>query len=157
MRTSLSRSAAIAALAVGSGCYVPDPADLASLAPGEELRIVLSDQGVAHLRDLSTVTSEQLHGQLSILTADSVTITTRLRGPAYAGSSFGNLRQALTFAREDIRQVTVPRLDPTRTAVIAASAVIVAITVIARLLDFVGSNDRLDNPTDPNAPFHPGG
>lgn len=134
------------------GCYVPKPADLGSIAPGEEFRIVLSDEGRERLSELSTEAGGELSGQLLNLTGDSLTITTRLRGPAYA-PGFGNLRQAMSFARSDIDQVTVPQLDRVRTSVIVAGALVVAVTVVAALLDFVGSNDSTTDPTDPTAPF----
>jgi hypothetical protein len=135
------------------GCYVSRPAELVSIAPGEEVHIVLSDAGLEHLRAVSAETSAEVNGRLQTLTADSLTITTRLRGPAYAGPAFGNLRQAFTFGLSDIDQVTVPELNPGRTAFLAAGALVVAVTAIASLLNFIGGSPDPGEPPDDTAPF----
>ena len=135
------------------GCYVSSPADLASISPGEEVHIVLSDEGVAHLLDISGETSAEVNGRMQTLTADSLTISTRFRGPAYAGAAFGNLRQAFTFALSDVDQVTAPELNRGRTAIITAGVLVVAVTAIASFFNLVaGSSDPTD-PPDTTAPF----
>lgn len=136
------------------GCYVPEPATLESIRTGEEFRIVLSDEGQARLRDISPTTGRELVGQLQNLTADSLTISTRLRGPSYAGpAALSGLRQTFTFSRIDVSQVTVPRLDRARTTGVVVAAIVVGVAVLAKVLDFVGSNDGPDPSPDPTAPF----
>ena len=95
----------------------------------------------------------ELSGQLLRLTQDSLTITTRLGGPTNAGSAFGNLRQALTFARADIERITVPRLDRGRTAVIVGGAVVVVVVLGVGFLDVGGNTDIPGEAPDPTAPF----
>ncbi len=135
------------------GCYVPRPTELVSIAPGEEVHIVLSDEGLDHLRALSATASSEVNGRMQTLTADSLTITTRIRGPAYAGPAFGNLRQAFTFALSEIDQVTVPELNRGRTAFVVAGALLVGVTLIASLLDFIGGSPEPGDPPDDTAPF----
>lgn len=156
MRIVRSWHAVILVPLVLQGCYVPRPAELASIAPGEEVHIVLSDEGLRHLRDISAETSAEVNGRMQTLTADSLTISTRLRGPAYAGAGFGNLRQAFTFALSDVEQVTVPELNRGRTVIIAAGALVVAVTVIASIFDFVGGSPDPGAPPDTTAPFRIG-
>ena len=153
MRIFRSRHALMLVPLVLQGCYVPRPAELVSIAPGEEVNIVLSDTGLEHLRDISAGTSSEVNGRMQTLTADSLTIATRLRGPAYAGPAFGNLRQVFTFALSDIDQVTVPELNRGRTAFVMTGALVIAVTVIANLLDFIGGNPEFDDPPDDTAPF----
>ncbi|MDA0310919.1 MAG: hypothetical protein O2992_02240 [Gemmatimonadetes bacterium] len=140
------------------GCYVPEPATLESIRAGEEFRIVLSEEGQARMRELSPTTGREVVGQLQNLTEDSLTISTRLRGPSYAGATAlgGSLRQAFTFSRMDVTQITVPRLDRARTTGVVAAAIIVGVAVISGVFDFVGSNDGTDIPPDPTAPFRIG-
>ena len=153
MRIPLSCQALILLPLVVLGCYVPAPADPATIAPGEDLQIVLSDQGLEHLSEISAQVQRELSGQLLRLTADSLTLTTRLGGATNAGSAFGNLRQALTFARADVERVTVPRLDRGRTAVIAAGAAAVVVVLGAGFFDLVGNTDIPGEAPDPTAPF----
>ena len=121
------------------GCYMPAPADPATIAPGEDLQIVLSDQGRERLSEISAQVQGELSGQLLRLTEDSLTITTRLRGPINTGPAFGSLRQTLTFARADIQQITVPRLDRGRTSMIVTGAVVVIGVLGASFFDIVGN------------------
>ena len=143
----------LALILIGSvGCYLPRPATLESIAPGDEFRVILSDEGRAQLSEVTADTGGEVRGQLLSLTEDSLTMSSRLRGPARA-PTVGTLRQAFTFSRADIQQVTVPELDGLRTGAVAVGVAVVAVTVIAALLDFVGSNDGPTDPTDPTAPL----
>jgi hypothetical protein len=157
MRTFLlRRSLALLPVAL-IGCYLPEPSTLESIRAGEEFRIVLSEEGQARLREMSPASGRELVGRIQNLTEDSLTISTRLRSPSFAGpAALGSLRQTFTFSRTDVSQVTVPRLDRGRTIGVAAAAVIIGVAVIGGLLDFVGSNDGPDMPTDPTAPFRIG-
>ena len=132
-----------------AGCYLPNPAELPTIATGEEVRLTLSEDGVSHLREISAETLGEINGRLQGLTEDSVTITTRLRGPSYAGPTLGDLRQTLTFARRDVLEVTVPKLDRVRT-----SAVVGVIAVAARFL-IPGFFKLLGNSQGPDAPPEP--
>jgi hypothetical protein len=137
---------------VSVGCYVPEPASLASIEPGADFRIVLNEEGRERLNEVSADTRGEVRGQLLSLTEDSLTLTTRLRGPERT-PTFSTLRQPLTFSRANIEQVTVPRLDGLRTGAVALGVAVVGVTVIRALLDFVGSNDNPTDPPDPTAPF----
>ena len=117
------------------GCYLPDPADLPTITPGEQIRLLLSEDGIEHLQEISAETLGEVNGRFQSLTEDSVTITTRLSGPAYAGPTLGNLRQTLTFARTDILEITVPQLDRVRTTVVVGVVAIAASFLIPSFLN----------------------
>jgi len=131
------------------GCYLPDPADLPTIAPGEQIRLLLSEDGTEHLQEISAETLGEVNGRFQSLTADSVTITTRLSGPAYAGPTLGNLRQTLTFARTDILEVTVPKLDRVRTTVIVGVVAVAATFLIPSFFKLLGNSQGQDEPPDP--------
>jgi len=136
-------------------CYVPAPADLTTIAPGQDLRIVVSPGGRDRPSGTSAGVAEELRGRLLGLTADSLTIATRLRVPTYGGSATQTLRQAFTFGRADIQQVTVPRLDRRRTALVVGSVLVAAVIVFADLFDIRGDGGGggpPDPPPDPS-PF----
>ena len=132
-----------------AGCYVPEPASPAAIAPGERLRVVLSAQGRERVSELSAQQADEVMGRLVRLTEDSLTITTRLRGPMYASSPSG-LRQALTIGLRDIQQVTVPQLHRGRTALVVGAVLAAAIVLALDILDFGG-----DGSSPPNGPPPP--
>ena len=135
------------------GCYVPAPADLTSITPGDDLRIVLSDEGRRHLSNIAGGVRGELSGDLLLLTEDSLAISTRLAGPASAGLPFANLRQILTFARSDILQVTVPELDRTRTGMAAAGIAVAAAVLLGGFVKVVSGTGEAGEAPDPTAPF----
>lgn len=131
----LIRLSLLAGCCAFGSCYVPSPADPATIPPGERLRVVLSSEGRERLNGVSTQQADELRGELVTLTRDSLTIATRMPGPSYA-NSFSDLRQTLTFGRADIREVTVPRLHRGRTAIVAGAALAAAAFLVLELLDF---------------------
>ena len=131
------------------GCYLPDPADLPTMTPGEQIRLVLSEDGIQHLREISAGSLGEVNGQFQSLTEDSVTVTTRLRGPAYAGPTLGNLMQALTFARADILEITVPKLDRVRTTVIVGVVAVAASFLLPGFFKLLGNSEGTDDPPEP--------
>jgi len=131
------------------GCYLPDPADLPTMTPGEQIRLVLSEDGIQHLREISAGTLGEVSGQFQNLTEDSVTITTRLSGPAYAGPTLGNLRQALTFARADVLEITVPKLDRVRTTVVVGVLAVATSFLIPGFFKLLGNSQSPDAPPEP--------
>lgn len=146
---------ALLPLAVGlQGCYSAVRTDPEMVSPGGELWLSLSEEGRDHLAAVSTRVADQVTGELQALTPDSITISTRLIQPSVASTDALRLRQSLTFARDDVREVTVPQLNRGRTAGIVVGAVVVVAYVLKDVLHF-GSADTGD-PTggpDPGAPF----
>lgn len=131
-------------------CYVPAPADPATMGRGEDLRVVLSDRGMEHLGAISPRVSREVTGQLTELTDDSLTLATRLRDPAYAGGSLQTIRQNLTFARSDIQEVTVSQLHRARTALVVGAGIVAVSVLLADLLEFGGGGG--DGPAPPPGP-----
>jgi hypothetical protein len=132
-----------------AGCYLPNPAELPTIATGEEVRLTLSEDGVNHLREISAETLGEINGRLQGLTEDSVTITTRLRGPSYAGPTLGDLRQTLTFGRIDVLEVTVPKLDRVRTTAVVGVIAVAARFLIPGFFKLLGNSQGPDAPPDP--------
>ncbi|HIC15838.1 MAG TPA: hypothetical protein EYO83_11950 [Gemmatimonadetes bacterium] len=139
-------------LTVLPGCYLPDPADLPTITPGEQIRLLLSEDGIEHLQEISAETLGEVNGRFQSLTEDSVTITTRLSRPAYAGPTLGNLRQILTFARADILEVSVPKLDRVRTTIVVGGIVVAAAFLVPGFFKLIGNSQGPDDPPDPT-PF----
>ena len=131
------------------GCYLPDPADLPTITPGEQIRLLLSEDGIEHLQEISAETLGEVSGRFQSLTEDSVTITTRLSGPTYAGPTLGNLRQTLTFPRTDTLEITVPKLDRVRTTVVVGVVAVAASFLIPSFFKLLGNSQGSDDPPDP--------
>ena len=138
---------ALALIAVASsGCYLPEPVDPTSLAAGENLRVLLTADGLDRLREITPNDTREVTGRLVDVTPDSLTLTARLsvplsasRAPASVAGASGDLRQTLSFARADIQQVAISKLHKGRTAAVVGSALVVVGILIAEIFDFGGS------------------
>jgi hypothetical protein len=97
----------------------------------------------------------EVRGRFMNITGDSLTLATRLRNTTTAGMSRTDVRRAITLGRDDIREVTVPRLDRGRTGLVVGAAVVVLALVIGDVLNLRGDADSPEpGPTpDPGAPF----
>lgn len=150
------RRTIVALALLSSGCYVPAPADPGSLAPNEELRVLLTPRGREGLNGATTVDDRgEIRGRLLRLTDDSLSIASRLRIPHTAGVVRRDLRRAITVARQDVLQVSVARLDRGRTGLLVGASLVLLGVVVADLFDIRG--DASDNPEprppDPGSPF----
>jgi hypothetical protein len=89
------------------------------------------------------------------LTDDSLTIATRLPRTATAGLALPDVRRPITFAREDVREITVPRLDRGRTGLLVGATAVLLAIVIGDLFDIRGDGDAPPPPSspDPGSPF----
>ena len=128
------------------GCYMPEPVNPASLDQGENLRVLLTPDGLDRLREITPHDTREVTGRLVDLTPDSLTLTARLtvprsasRAPASVAGAPDDLRQTLSFARADIQQVAISKLHKGRTAAVVGSALVVVGVLIAEIFDFGGS------------------
>lgn len=140
---------------LAGGCYVPAPADPVSLAPQTDLRVLLSPRGREGLNGVSVDDRGELRGRLLTLTDDSLTLASRLPVTAVAGMARSDIRQAVTVARADVLQVSVPRLDRSRTGLLVGATLALLAVFVTDLFDIRG--DSGDNPEprppDPGTPF----
>ena len=152
----LNRSSLIAAflLLLGlPGCYSAVRVEPSSIEPGGDFSLYLTEQGVRHLEELSTRTGDELTGQLQSLTADSITISTRLTEPSARGIEDARIRQSLTFALDDVRDVTVPELNKGRTAAIVVAAAVVVGFAVKGILGFGATDTTTPTPPDGGIPL----
>lgn len=137
------------------GCYVSEFADPTSLAPGEDLRLLLTPGGQARMNEITPNSGREVAGQLVRASGDSLTLTARLRVPSSPAGASSTLRQTLTFAHMDIQHVTVPQLHVGRTAAVVAGALVIAGLLIADAFDFRGNSPPGDPGPQPPLPFGP--
>ena len=150
------RRSVIALALLGCGCYVPAPADPTSLAPEADLRVLLSPQGREGLNGAATVDDRgEIRGRLLTLTEDSLTIASRLPVQAGAGMLRSDLRRAVTVARNDVLQVSVPRLDRGRTGLLVGASLALIAVFVTDIFDIRGdgSDNPEPRPPDPGSPF----
>ena len=146
----------IALALLATGCYVPAPADPGSLAPNDELRVLLTPRGREGLNGAATVDDRgEIRGRLLRLTDDSLSIASRLRVPPGAGVVRNDLREAITVARDDVLQVSVPRLDRGRTGLLVGASLALLAVFVTDLFDIRGdgSDNPEPGPTDPGSPL----
>lgn len=154
MRLNPSSRIALLLLLLGlPGCYSAVRVDPSNIQPGSDFSLYLTEQGVQHLEEISTRDGDELTGQLQSLTADSITISTRLTEPSARGIEDGRLRQALTFSLDDVRDATVPELNKGRTAAIVVAAAVVVGLALKGILSFGGTDTTTPSPPDGGIPL----
>lgn len=154
MQMSAFRLFLVLLVPVLAGCYVPAPAEITAIGPGESLRVLLSPNGGNEDRGQSLIGVTELRGEFLRLTTDSLTIATQLSVPSYVGNTMGTLRQPITLPRVEILQVTVPRLHRARTFAVVGSALVLAAVVFSDLFGIRGDGGSRppDSPPD-TSPF----
>jgi hypothetical protein len=150
------RAGWIVVAGLSTGCYVPALAEPTTLTPDDDLRVILTTE--AQQRPNGTAPIEgrgEVRGRFMRLTDDSLTIATRLPRTATAGLALPDVRRPVTFAREDIREITVPRLHRGRTGLLVGAAAVLLAVVIGDLFDIRGDSDGQPPPPppDPGSPF----
>jgi hypothetical protein len=76
-----------------------------------------------------------------------------LTEPSARGIEDSRIRQALTFALDDVRDVTVPQLNKGRTAGIVVAAAVVVGIAIKGILDFGATDTTTPTPPDGGIPL----
>ena len=151
----------ISAFLVGTlaGCHVQRPVSPLGVQPGEELTVVLSEEGRDRLSATSTRGGDEVTGRLVSVTSDSLSIAARLDALAAGGMvSRPGLRQTLTFSLDDIERVTTPELNRGRTVAVVGALVAVTTWLVIELFNVGdGGPGPVTPPPPPPAPLRPGG
>lgn len=136
--------------ALATGCHVHRAADLETLSPGDEVRVVLTSDGRDRLRELSPRIVEELDGRLVSVGGDSLTVERPLdRGQR--ASPAGPVRQRLTVAHSEVREIRTPELHRARTILMSAGVVAVTGMVLSTFLDWEGGGSAPpDSPRPPS-------
>lgn len=154
MRISAFRRILVVLVPALAGCYVPVPARITAIGPGESLRVVVSPGGGNEDPGQTPAGLTELRGEFLRLTTDSLTIATQLRVQSYVGNPMDNLRQPVTLPRADIVQVTVPRLHRARTFAVVGSALALAAVVFSDLFGIRGDGGGAPpSPPPDTSPF----
>lgn len=139
----------MALLIMVSGCVRWIPARVGEVPVGTDVRLRLSEEGAAELRELTGTPRSEVSGQL-LQWGDEVMVSAALQG-AGAGANSSSLRQRFVVDEEDILGVDIQELDRTRTglfvggvAVVAGSAIVWAVSQLTG-----GGTAAPNTPPDP--------
>ena len=136
-----------------SGCARWIPARVGEVPAGTDVRLRLSEEGAAQLRELTGTRQSEVSGQL-LQWGSEVTVSAALR-TAGAGAYSSNLRQRFVVDEEDIVGVDVRELDRTRTGLFVGGVAVVAGSAIVWVVSqLVGGGTAATNPP-PSAPSEP--
>ena len=141
----------LAALATGQGCYTYRATDVRAVAPDEEIRVTLNDRGVGTvLPGAGGSPQRTVEGRFGQLTDDTLVMSVWI-GEAYRGTPFETTYQRVAVPRIDVLGVENRQLSKTRTAIVAAGAVAVIVTLIDRLgvIPIFNRDDSGGQPTPP--------
>lgn len=136
-----------------SACYVHTAAEINAVSPGNKVRVVLTPAGVERLREGSARIMDEVEGSLVSVSPDSLIIERRI-GEEFRGTAFEDVRQRLTVARAEVREIRTPVFHMERTLLVSAGIAVVTGVVLAELfsLDAEGSGgaNRSPNPPRPS-------
>lgn len=137
---SLRRRSALLLLLVvtaGQGCFTYQAAELPEIRTGEEVRIVLEEEGYRRVAPgAQQGAAPRFEGRLFAVTPDSLTLSVWI-GEAYQGTPFYSTYQNLMLPLEQIRSVEHRRLSKGRTALVAGGVMV----LIGVLIESVGFTD----------------
>ncbi len=136
-----------------SGCARWIPARVGEVPAGTDVRLRLSEEGAAQLRELTGARQSEVSGQL-LRWGSEVMVSTALR-TAGAGANSSNLRQRFVVDEEDIVGVDIRELDRTRTGLFVGGVAVVAGSAIVWVVSqLAGGGTAATNPP-PSAPSEP--
>lgn len=154
VRISASRLFLVLLVPVLAACYVPAPAEITAIGPGEDLRVLVSPVVRNEDSGQALIGLTELRGEFLRLTTDSLTIATELSVQSYLGSTMEDIRQPVTLPRSDILQVTVPRLHRPRTFAVVGSVVVLGVVILTDLFNIRGDGgNRPSTPPPDVSPF----
>jgi len=146
LRNSLWQLATLLVPASLAGCYTYVPAELATLPPGQQVRVYLTRAAVASLpedvapTDLSTL---YVSGMLMAQQADSLTVSIPV-GTRNPGFISGNIRQLVKVRTAEVVDLQRRQFSVLRTALVAGAGVGVGAAVITLIFQSQSSIDISD-------------
>ena len=148
-----ARSAAVFSIGlVSAGCYRYVAADVATVDPQEDVRIVVTEQAAARLSpDLGMYTTS-LNGRLREEAHDSLSISVPVTR-AYQGRLLESGWQTLFLGRTEVLRVQRRELSRTRTVAAGVGAVAVLALVVNTVVQWIDPNPGTEeSPPPPPAP-----
>lgn len=133
-----------------SGCFVAHPVEEVP-APSTEIQVALTDEAAARI---SLQAGRALQGVTGrVLTADADSLILSVRWTEIAGGSSGRPGpDVVRLAQADIEQINRPRFSLARSLVLAGGIALVAVGIVAGILN-AGGGDSEDEPgPDPPQP-----
>lgn len=131
-------------------CYAYVPLDPSAVAPGEEVRLVVSYETLRSSSPLAPLRSESVEGRFVNAGDDSLGVSVWI-GRAYRGTPFETVYETFTVPRRDVVRIERRQLSKWRTGLVALAAV-VGIGVLA---DRVGLIESSNPPNDGGNPPGP--
>jgi hypothetical protein len=117
---------ALLLVALATGCYAYVPMVGEDPSPGEDLRVRLATPAAVELSDRVGRPIRAVEGPLVQLTPDSLTVDVGW-GAIYAGTVFEGRRDTLQFHRSQVLEVDRREFSRTRSGILAAGLIAVAI------------------------------
>ena len=124
-----------------AGCSSYRPIELTSVAPGEEIRVVVRDErpadryrrpGADALFKASAVPTFEIEGDLVRLTSDSLTLSIWI-GRDYLGTPFETVREEVALPRSEVVRVERRTFSRGRTALLVAGVTAAIVVLIDRI------------------------
>jgi hypothetical protein len=145
-------------LPFSQGCYSYQTTQLSNLQRGEQIRVVLEEDGFRRVvPGAARSASPRFEGRFSGSTDDSLTVSVWI-GEAYRGTPFEAAYEDIMIPRVDLQRVEHRRLSKPRTAVAAAGIVAGIVVLIESIgvVNFLGNGGE-SGPPDPPLPVGIGG
>ena len=142
----------LAALAASFGCYRYAPTELPGVEPNAEIRVTLNNEGYQRvLPQAPSVGTQTIEGRFMELTDDSLVMSVWI-GEAYRGTPFETTYQRVSLPLADVVAVEDRQLSKPRTALLAAGAIALIVTLIDRLDVIEIFGDSGSGPPQPPEP-----
>jgi hypothetical protein len=143
----LFRASALGPLVISAACFSYVPTEPQSLAPGENVRVYLTRQGMLDLGQFSGESAPYVRGTLLRAESDQlfVRIPTARRQVGFFQEQVG---QEIAIRRGEIVQLERRKLDRTGTALLVAGTAAAATGVILLIVDAWGSENVVEPPPD---------
>lgn len=139
---------ALALLVAGSGCFEYSYVPLAQARPGSDVRIQLSEEGLAHLATTTSSSglrpSRTLEGTL--VSADSGQVTLAVRVWSGGAGAENQIEQRVAIPVADVVAIERRHLDGKKTGGIAAAVGVAVIVVVARQISGIFGGTTTSTP-----------
>lgn len=149
------KRALVLLLAASSGpwaCVQYTPVELSAVAPLEEVRVQLTDEGAVNLaRHLGRI-REEVPARVEPHGSDSLALTIWL-GKHYPGTQFENVRETFVLGLGDVTALRRRTLSKSRTALASVGAIAVMAVLADQIVQIGDPNRPPDDGTHPPPGF----